>query len=195
MRLIAGLGNPGAKYRSNRHNVGFMALAHFAKRHGAGTFRSGFQGEHLRARVGGHDVILLAPHTFMNLSGRSVQEAMQFYKLGVADLVVVHDEIDLPFGRLQIKLGGGTAGHKGLRSIVESCGDPGFCRLRIGVGRPPGRIPVEHHVLGDFSPEEGARLADVLEGATCALTDLVERGDEAAMNTHNRNPETDSTRD
>ena len=195
MRLIAGLGNPGAKYRGNRHNVGFMALAHFAARHGAGTFRSGFQGEHARARLAGHDVVLLMPHTFMNLSGRSVQEALQFYKLGIPDLVVVHDELDLPFGRLQIKLGGGTAGHKGLKSILESCGDPGFCRLRLGIGRPLGRVPVEHHVLSDFSPEEGTQLSDVLEGATSALTDLVERGEEAAMNAHNRNLEVESTRE
>ena len=194
MRLIAGLGNPGAKYRDNRHNLGFMALEHFGARHGVGVFRNGFQGEHARAHVGGHEVILLAPHTFMNLSGRSVREAMQFFKLEVADLVVVHDEIDLPFGRSQIKVGGGTAGHKGIRSIVESCGDPGFCRLRLGVGRPSGRVSVEHHVLADFTPEERAVLPDVLEGATSALTDMVTRGCEEAMNAHNRDLETDSTR-
>jgi PTH1 family peptidyl-tRNA hydrolase len=193
--MIVGLGNPGTKYRDHRHNVGFMAIGHFAARHGAGAFRQGFQGEHTRVRVGGHELLLLVPHTFMNLSGRAVQEAMQFFKLGASDLVAVHDEIDLPFGRIQIKLGGGTAGHRGIKSILESCGDPGFCRLRIGVGRPAGRIPVEHWVLSDFSPEERTSLPDVLERATSALTDLVERGTEAAMNTHNRNLETDPPRE
>ena len=195
MWLIAGLGNPGAKYRHTRHNVGFMALDRFAARHGAGTFRQGFQGEHVRARLGGNDVVLLMPHTFMNLSGRSVQEAMHFFKLRLGNLLVVHDEIDLPFGRLQVKQGGGTAGHKGLKSILESCGDPGFCRVRIGVGRPVDGAPVEQYVLEGFSPEERQRLPDVLERATSALTDVVERGCEEAMNIHNRNLEADGTRD
>ena len=187
MYLLAGLGNPGPRYAGNRHNVGFMVIERLAALHGQPAFRSQFQGRFARTKVKDQDVGLLMPDTFMNLSGRSVQQALHFFKLGLPELVVIHDELDLAFGVVRVKVGGGLAGHNGLRSIVETCGNPGFCRLRIGIGRPPHGTG-ESHVLSDFSKPEGAALGDVLERATSALVDIVVHGAQAAMNAHNRSP-------
>jgi len=192
VHLIAGLGNPGPKYAGNRHNVGFMVVDRFVAAHGAPAFRARFQGSVSKASVEGREVVLLEPGTFMNLSGRSVQQALHFYKLGLPDLVVVHDELDLPFGAVRVKLGGGTAGHKGLASIVECCGGADFCRLRVGIGRPPGASGTEGYVLGDFGRDESTKLEDVLERASAALADIVVRGAKAAMNAHNQRSRADS---
>jgi PTH1 family peptidyl-tRNA hydrolase len=183
--LIAGLGNPGPKYARNRHNVGFMALDRFAAQHGAPPYRERFQGALSKAAVDGREVLVLKPATFMNLSGRSVQQALRFFKLELGSLVVAHDELDLPFGALRIKNGGGTAGHRGLASIVQSCGSPEFCRLRVGIGRP-ALGSVESYVLSDFDAQQSTALEDVLERASAALTDIVVRGVQAAMNAHNQ---------
>jgi PTH1 family peptidyl-tRNA hydrolase len=183
--LITGLGNPGPKYAGHRHNVGFMAVELFAKHHGAPVFRERFQGRFAKTRAGDDEVVLLEPATYMNLSGRSVQQALHFFKLTPASLVVVHDELDLPFGVLRIKLGGGTAGHRGVASILECCGSADFCRLRVGIGRPTVGS-VESYVLNDFSSTESAQLPDVLERASAALLDIVVRGPQAAMNAHNQ---------
>jgi PTH1 family peptidyl-tRNA hydrolase len=118
-----------------------------------------------------------------------VQQTLHFFKLGLADLVVVYDEVDLPFGTLKIKRGGGTAGHRGVASIVETCGGPDFCRLRVGVGRPEPGGAVDRHVLGDFSSPESQALPAVLERASAALTDILVRGAQAAMNVHNQKNE------
>lgn len=185
MLLVVGLGNPGAKYAKHRHNVGFMVLERFAQQHGAAAPRERFSGLLTKAQVGGQDVLLLEPQTYMNLSGRSVQQTQHFFKLGLSDLVVVHDELDLGFGVVRIKVGGGSAGHRGIASIMECCGGPQFCRLRVGIGRPQSSS-VEGHVLSDFSSEQSASLGDVLERATAALTDIVVRGAQAAMNAHNQ---------
>lgn len=185
MFLIAGLGNPGPKYAGHRHNVGFMVLDRFGEKHGAGPYREKFSGGFTRVRVGGDEAVLLKPATYMNLSGRSVQAALAFFKLTLADLVVVHDELDLPFATLRVKQGGGLAGHNGLKSIAESCGGKDFARLRVGIGRPRSGAP-ERHVLSDFSSQEGAELPDVLERASAVLEDMLERGVESAMNLHNR---------
>jgi peptidyl-tRNA hydrolase, PTH1 family len=184
VRLVVGLGNPGPKYAGNRHNIGFMLVERLRELHGAPAFRQQFQGHFTRVRIGGEDVGLLLPQTFMNISGQSVQPALHFFKLELSDLVVVHDELDLTFGTVRIKLGGGTAGHRGLASIVQQCGGADFCRLRLGIGRPPVGT-VESYVLSDFSKQESALLPDVLERATAALTDVVVRGAQAAMNAHN----------
>jgi PTH1 family peptidyl-tRNA hydrolase len=183
--LVVGLGNPGAKYAKHRHNVGFMVLERFARLHGAPAPRERFSGQLTKAQVSGQDVLLLEPQTFMNLSGRSVQQTLHFFKLGLGDLVVVHDELDLEFGVVRIKVGGGSAGHRGIAAIMECCGGPQFCRLRIGIGRPQS-ASVESHVLSDFSSEQSTLLGDVLERATAALTDIVVRGAQAAMNAHNQ---------
>jgi PTH1 family peptidyl-tRNA hydrolase len=185
VHLIVGLGNPGAKYADNRHNIGFMILDRFGATHGAPAFRERFQGLFTKLQVHGQDVGLLKPTTYMNLSGRSVALAMRFFKLSQAELTVAHDELDLALRTLRIKQGGGTAGHRGLASIVECCGGPDYARLRVGIGRPQSGS-VEHFVLSDFSAEEGASLPDVLERATSALTDIVARGTQAAMNAHNQ---------
>jgi PTH1 family peptidyl-tRNA hydrolase len=183
--LVVGLGNPGAKYAKHRHNVGFMVLERFAQANGAPAARERFSGLLTKVQVSGQDVLLLEPQTYMNLSGRSVQQTLHFFKLGLSDMVVVHDELDLGFGVVRIKVGGGSAGHRGIASIMECCGGPQFCRLRVGIGRPQSSS-VEGHVLSDFSSEQSALLGDVLERATAALTDIVVRGTQAAMNAHNQ---------
>ena len=183
MYLIAGLGNPGAKYEKHRHNVGFMVLDRLAHAHNAPSYRSRFQGSFSKLRIGSEDVGLLKPGTYMNLSGQSVQSALHFFKLDVESLVVVHDELDLPFGTVRIKRGGGTAGHNGIASVVSCCGAE-FCRIRIGIGQP-GRGGADY-VLSDFSSEQSVQLEDVLERASAALVDIVGRGVQAAMNVHNQ---------
>src|ERR1700722_633299 len=137
LRLVVGLGNPGSRYASSRHNVGFMALDALRADLGLPDYKEKFSGVFTRGEALGHTVVLLEPMTFMNLSGSSVQPAMAFLKVPAADVLVIHDEIDLPFGDVRVKVGGGHAGHNGLRSIIERLGGPELIRGRIGVGRPP----------------------------------------------------------
>ncbi len=184
MFVIVGLGNPGPKYERNRHNVGFMVVEELARRFGGDGFRDKFSGRFAKARVDGQDVALLEPLTYMNLSGESVQKALAFWKVGLPELVVVHDELDVPFGTLKVKVGGGTAGHNGLKSIVSQCGGADFTRIRVGIGRPP-KGSTEHHVLSDFSKDECVSLSSVLESASLAAADVVRMGVNAAMNRHN----------
>jgi peptidyl-tRNA hydrolase, PTH1 family len=153
MLLLAGLGNPGARYVGNRHNIGFMALQEIAKRHGIGPWRRRFQGVACEGSIGGVRSLLLLPGTFMNESGRAVAEAVHFYKLTPADVAVFHDEIDLPPGKVRVKVGGGIAGHNGLRSISEHIGND-YRRVRIGVGHPGNKDLVYPYVLSDFAKSE-----------------------------------------
>jgi PTH1 family peptidyl-tRNA hydrolase len=185
VKLVVGLGNPGKLYAGNRHNVGFMVADALARRWHADPFREKFKSELSRARRASDETILLKPQTYMNLSGESVQKALAFYKLGLPDLVVIHDELDLPFGTLKLKIGGGLAGHNGLKSIVQHCGGPDFVRVRVGVGRPPQKGA--DHVLSDFSKQECSELPLVLERAAIAVTDILDLGVSAAMNLHNQN--------
>lgn len=184
MKLVVGLGNPGKQYSGQRHNVGFMVVDELARRWSADPFREKFKAELSRARRDSDEVILLKPQTYMNLSGESVQKALAFYKLGLSDLVVIHDELDLPFGTFKLKLGGGLAGHNGLKSIVQHAGGPDFVRVRVGVGRPPQKGA--DHVLSDFSKQECSELPAVLESASVAVADVLDRGISAAMNLHNQ---------
>ena len=184
MKLVVGLGNPGAKYAGHRHNVGFMVVDELARRWNADPFREKFKAELSRARRGSDEAILLKPQTYMNLSGESVQKALAFYKLGLPDLVVIHDELDLPFGTLKLKVGGGLAGHNGLKSIVQHGGGPDFVRVRVGVGRPPQKGA--DHVLSDFSKQECSELPAVLERASFAVADILDLGVSAAMNRYNQ---------
>lgn len=161
-----------------------MVVDALARRLGADAFRDKFAGRLARARAGTQELVLLEPQTYMNLSGECVQKALAFFKLGLPDLVVVHDELDLPFGVLKVKQGGGAAGHNGLKSIIGLCGGPDFARIRVGIGRPSSGAP-EHHVLSDFSRDECAVLSDVLEGASLAAADVATLGAHAAMNRHN----------
>ncbi len=179
--LVVGLGNPGREYARNRHNVGFMVVDELARRHGA-TWRSKFSGQVAGIRIEGHRVGLLKPETYMNESGRSVQAAAAFYKLEPGAILVVHDESDLEAGRLQARLGGGLAGHNGLRSVNQSLGTPEFLRLRVGIGRPErgDRRPLADYVLSDFAPHEDApdlvaRAADAVETLDADGLDATQR--------------------
>ena len=167
--LVAGLGNPGHEYARNRHNVGWMVAEELARRHG-GTWKSKFNGKLAEIRIDGHKVALLKPETYMNDSGRSVGSAMRFFKLEPGSVLVVHDEGDLPLGRLQARIGGGLAGHNGLRSVAAHLGTPDFLRLRVGVGRPErgDRRSLADYLLADFEPHEDA------ERLVAAAADAVE---------------------
>lgn len=180
MYLVVGLGNPGPQYAKNRHNVGFMAVDRLAEA-GGESFRDKFKGRWCKVRVAGGEAVLLEPLTFMNLSGESVQPAMRFFKVELARVLVVHDELDLPFGTVRLKKGGGAAGHNGLRSIIQHCGGPDFLRVRVGIGRPL-RGGVQGHVLSDFTKSEGAELDDVLTDTTRAVEAVIADGIQAAMN-------------
>ena len=163
MRLFVGLGNPGPKYAGHRHNIGYMAVQRIAEDHGFSAFRSKFQGQLSEGRLGDDRVALLMPTTFMNNSGQSVGEALRFYKIDPADVVVFHDEIDLAPGKLKCKTGGGHAGHNGLRSIHQHIG-PDYARVRMGVGHPGHKDRVPGYVLHDFPKADEAWLDDMLRG-------------------------------
>lgn len=165
MKLFVGLGNPGAKYARNRHNIGFLAVDRIAEDHGFGPWKSKFQAEISEGRLGREKVLLIKPQTFMNRSGQSVGEAMRFYKLESTDVVVFHDELDLAPGKLRVKAGGGHAGHNGLRSIHEHIG-AAYDRVRLGIGHPGRKEMVSGYVLSDFAKSETSWLDDVLRGVS-----------------------------
>jgi peptidyl-tRNA hydrolase, PTH1 family len=165
MKLFVGLGNPGAAYAGNRHNIGFMAVDRIAADHGFTPWKKGFQGLMSDGRLGDARVLLLKPATFMNLSGQAVQAALSFHKLALADVVVFHDELDLAPGKLRVKFGGGHAGHNGLRSIHGHLGDQ-YHRVRMGIGHPGHKDAVAGYVLHDFAKADGEWLEDVLRGVS-----------------------------
>ena len=175
MRLIVGLGNPGARYERTRHNVGFLAADAIHRRHGFGPWRAKFQGLLAEGALGGERIYLLKPQTFMNASGDSVAEAARFYKILVGEIAVIHDEIDLEPGKLRVKQGGGAAGHNGLRSIdAQLCED--YWRVRIGVGHPGVKELVEPYVLQNFSAEDQTWLPPLIDAITDAFPALVVDG-------------------
>jgi PTH1 family peptidyl-tRNA hydrolase len=179
MRLLVGLGNPGEKYKSNRHNIGFMAVESIARRHGFPPWRRRFQGVATEGSLAGAKVLLLLPGTYMNESGNAVAEAAHFYKIGMGDIVVFHDEIDLPATKVRVKTGGGIAGHNGLRSISSHVGND-YRRVRIGVGHPGVKELVHNHVLGDFAKAERPwveALCDILADNA----GLLAKGDDASF--------------
>jgi len=188
--LVVGLGNPERQYSANRHNVGFMVVDELASACHADGFRSKFNGEYAKGELGGKEVVLLKPQTFMNESGRSVQAAMAFFKPSIDQLLVVHDELDLPFGTVRLKVGGGHAGHNGLRSIMACVGNGEFGRVRFGIGRPPPgfRGEVADYVLSNFDAAERADLPDLLKRAGTTVLEVATRGLPAAMNVHNVRP-------
>ncbi len=179
MLLLVGLGNPGARYVGTRHNVGFMAVQAIAKRHGIGPWRRRFQGVACEGTLGGARVLLLLPGTYMNESGRAVAEAAHFYKLPLADIAVFHDEIELPPGKVRVKVGGGIAGHNGLRSVSEHIGND-YRRVRIGVGHPGHKDLVEHYVLSDFAKSE-QRWVEALTDILADNVDFLVRGEDASF--------------
>ena len=177
MRLFAGLGNPGAQYAGNRHNIGFMALDRIAEDHGFSPWRTRFQGLVSEGRLRREKVVLLKPNTFMNLSGQAVGEAMRFYKLTSADVVVVHDELDLAPGKCRVKSGGGHAGHNGLRSIHAHIGEA-YGRVRLGIGHPGHKDRVAGYVLHDFGKADQDWIDDLMRGISDGAAALA-AGEEA----------------
>jgi PTH1 family peptidyl-tRNA hydrolase len=177
MKLWVGLGNPGAKYAGNRHNIGFMALDRIAADHGFGPWKKAFHGLAAEGRLGGDKVLFLKPETFMNLSGQAVQAALAFHKLALADVTVFHDELDLAPGKCRVKQGGGHAGHNGLRSIHQHLG-PDYARVRLGIGHPGHKDAVASYVLHDFAKADQDWLDDLLRGISDGAAALAE-GDAA----------------
>jgi PTH1 family peptidyl-tRNA hydrolase len=180
MHLIVGLGNPGAQHSGHRHNVGFMAAGAIARRHGFSPAREKFHSLAAEGTLAGDKALILWPQTYMNDSGRAVQAAMQFYKAEPADVVVLYDEIDLEFGKVRVKKGGGTAGHNGIRSIDAHIG-PDFWRVRIGVGHPGVKELVKHYVLHDFDAEEKPEVQKMIGTIADNFALLFERGHEHFM--------------
>jgi len=181
MKLIVGLGNPGAKYAHNRHNIGFMALDQIASDHGFSPWRSKFQGQVSDGRFGSDKAILLKPETFMNLSGQAVGEAMRFHKIAPADVIVFHDELDLAPGKVRLKTGGGHAGHNGLRSIHGHIGAD-YDRVRLGIGHPGHKDAVAGYVLRDFPKADAEWLDDVLRGIGDGIAHLVDGAGDKFLN-------------
>ena len=186
MWLIVGLGNPGRQYAGNRHNVGFMVVDQLMRVCRAATPRQRMGAELAETSLGGTKVIFCKPMDFMNESGYAVSRASAFWKVPPGQTVVVHDDMDLDFGRLRLGQAGGSGGHNGLRSIMAELGTEAFCRVRFGIGRPPAAWEGADYVLADFSAEERRALPDLIEGATGAARAIVEDGLVVAMNRFNK---------
>jgi PTH1 family peptidyl-tRNA hydrolase len=182
--IVAGLGNPGPTYQWTRHNAGFLFLERLAHLENAHISKKSFAGLSGELLIAGHRLILLKPQTFMNLSGNSVMQALQFHKLRLSNLIVVHDELDLSFGTVRFKNGGGHGGHNGLRSIMENLGKGDFIRLRIGIGKPQ-HGDTTAHVLGKFSPDHMVVLPKVLDGGIEMFKVMLEEGLPKSMSLFN----------
>jgi peptidyl-tRNA hydrolase, PTH1 family len=180
--LIVGLGNPGSQYAGNRHNVGFGVADVLAERAGGRFKRDRSRAQVATARLTGVPVILVKPMTFMNVSGRPVATLRTFYKLPGDRIVVIHDELDIPFDDIRLKFGGGDNGHNGLRSVTAALGSRDYYRIRVGIGRPPGRMDPADFVLRDFSTAERKVLPDILNRSADAAEVLLARGLVAAQN-------------
>jgi PTH1 family peptidyl-tRNA hydrolase len=188
MWLLVGLGNPGPKYAQNRHNIGFMVIDEIASRSRADGWRGKFGGELCSGDVAGAKAVLLKPQEYMNVSGQAVQRTAAFYQVEPKQVIVVHDEIDLPLGTLRVKVGGGHGGHNGLRSIIQELSTQEFVRARVGVGRPgpAGRgSNVAGFVLDDFAKSERTEVDIVIKEAADAVEDIIKRGPTLAMNKFN----------
>jgi len=181
MRLFVGLGNPGAKHAHNRHNIGFMAVEEIARRHGFAPWRRRFQGETSEGTLDGERVVLLRPTTFMNESGRAVQEAASFFKLGVDEIAVFQDELELPPGKVRVKIGGGIAGHNGLRSISAHLGNE-YRRVRLGIGHPGVKELVHGYVLSDFAKSDRPWVETLCEAVADSAGLLVTGRDSTFQN-------------
>lgn len=181
MLLIVGLGNPGAKHAGQRHNVGFMAVDAIHRRHGFGSWRRRFQSQTAEGDLAGEKCLLIKPQTFMNASGRAVGEAARFYKVAPSNILIIHDEVDLPPGKIRMKIGGGVAGHNGLKSIGSAIGHD-FRRLRIGVGHPGARDRVPSYVLHDFAKADGEWLHPLLDAIADQAPLLAEGKDSTFAN-------------
>jgi len=182
MKLIVGLGNPGIRYEFTRHNIGFLILDKVAEKLNTDISKDKFKAKFNKKSYNGEDIVLLKPLTYMNLSGESVLPAIKFFKIEAKDVLVIHDELDILFGKMKFKKGGGFAGHNGLKSIGASLSRQEFNRLRVGIGRPVGRIPVSDYVLQKFSNEDMAELDDLIERSADAVIYYLENDILSAMN-------------
>ncbi len=186
MRIIFGLGNPGLRYRKTRHNIGFQIVDRLAERHHIPISSRRFKSLYGKGWIDVEEVILAKPMTYMNRSGEAVREALDFFHLSTEDLIIVHDDLDLPFGRLRFKRKGGDGGHQGVRSIVEALGKHNFLRLKVGIGRPPVGIDPSEYVLSPFDEIEQSRLGKVISRGAEAIKVLLLEGIESAMNQFQR---------
>lgn len=183
--LIVGLGNPGREYRNTRHNIGFLAIDALAKSLNVTLGKVQSKALVGQGKIGSNKVILVKPQTYMNLSGQAVSGLLNFYKISAEHLIVIHDDIDLPFGTIRIRPGGGSAGQRGVKSIIEKVGTQEFARMRLGVGRPPGQMEAAAYVLQPFTKEDEEFLVNFLAKAAEAANEFVNNGLNAAMNKYN----------
>ena len=185
--LIVGLGNPGAEYRHNRHNVGFLVVNALAQKAAIPLRRIEFRAVVGKGMLDDRRLILAKPQTYMNDSGQAVAPLINFYKVPVENLLVIHDDLDLPFGTLRLRPSGGTGGQRGMESIVDKLWTRDFARLRVGIGRPPGRMDPRDYVLHDFDEGQHERLTEIMDAAVSAVRMFIIDGIEKAMNTFNGN--------
>ena len=181
MKLIVGLGNPGEQYRASRHNLGFLVLDQLAGQYGISLQKRAFDAFLGKGRLGSGAIILAKPQTYMNLSGNAVQKLVEYFKIDVENLIIIHDDLDLPFQTLRLKKGGGDGGHRGLASIIQHLGSPDFLRVRIGIGKPIRKTMVESYVLAPFSEDETIVLPRLIEQTCEAVRETVLVGIESAM--------------
>ncbi|MBM6840860.1 aminoacyl-tRNA hydrolase [[Clostridium] spiroforme] len=184
MKLIVGLGNPGKEYEKTRHNTGFMVLDRLAEKLNTEIEQNKFNGLYAKIKYKGEDVILLKPQTFMNLSGESVRKIMDFFKIGLEDIVVVYDDMDMPTGKLRLRQNGSAGGHNGIKNIILHTGSQNFCRIRVGIGRHP-YMKVVDYVLSRFTSEESSAITKGIEEASDAVIDILDHGFVHAMNKYN----------
>ena len=188
MKAIVGLGNPGRRYEGTRHNLGFMVVEAVARRpgaHAAGAAREQFESLVTETTMGGERCLLVKPQTYMNLSGQSVQGLLHFYKIPLENLLIAHDDLDIPYGTIRIRPTGGPGGQRGMANTIELLGTKDFPRLRLGIGRPPGRMDPKDYVLQDFSKDELKLMPELLSRAADAAIEFVMKGLNAAMNKYN----------
>jgi len=181
MYFIVGLGNPGNRYKFTRHNFGFMALEKLAHRWKLNLKQKSFDAVWVKGKLGGSDAVLAMPQTYMNLSGTAVRQLLTFFKADIKDLIVIHDDLDLSFGTIRLKAGGGNAGHKGLASITSNLGSTGFMRVRLGIGKPVDKYRTESYVLEPFNSEEIPHLPEITQLAADAVDGIISSGIEGAM--------------
>jgi len=188
MHLIVGLGNPGNRYRFTRHNIGFMVLEKLAREFKIDLKHRSFDAVWGRGKIRGTDILLALPQTYMNLSGTAVRQLVAFYKADINNLIVIHDDLDLPFGTIRLKAGGGNAGHKGLTSITDNLGSSDFMRVRLGIGKPPDKSRIEGYVLEPFaSDEELSLLPEIISTAAEAGSEIILSGVEKAITKYQKN--------
>jgi PTH1 family peptidyl-tRNA hydrolase len=192
MRLIVGLGNPGREYAWTRHNVGWQVVAHLSEEWRIPLSKKSLESVWGQGRVGGETVILAQPTTYMNLSGRAVSALLAYFKLSPGDLVIIHDDLDVPLWRLKVTERGGPGGHRGVLDIMATLNTEEFLRVKLGIGRPPAPMPAERYVLSHFPAEEAENVAQLIERGAQAVATLLAEGLAAAQNRFHRDPEPES---